>query len=343
MRNFKKALAATLGFLACLILLLGGIIWPYIHGQSYYYEDAAIRDGLAGTIDTLVSGASHGACAFDTYTLDEAGACSYNLSGPLMTMPARQALLYKELDRNPVKTVYIELSCNTLTRNRKLEGPEGDIYALPRMGNLVERVRFFFRYFREEEWLAVFADTMERGVEAWKALLHRTPPAIDPANKGFLPRDSQDLTLSQAEFAQIHGRTAVATEDLWDNKLPLYDMIRTCQSRGIEVVLVTTPVSDRMLAEYSNLEQTHQWYLFCANTHGCTYLDFNLYRQRDELFPDDTAFFDSYHLSTEGAQTFTRELTDLCARIRAGEDVSPLFYADYHEMDQAMSEQYGAP
>ena len=343
MRNFKKALAATMGFLVCLILFAGGIAWPYIHGQSFYYEDAAIRDELAGSLDTLVSGASHGACAFDTHALDAGGACSYNLSGPLMTMPARQALLYKELDRNPVKTVYIELSCNTLTRNRRTEGPEGDIYALPRMGNLFERVRFFFQTFRPEERLAVCADTLDRGLDAWKALLHGTEPAIDPANKGFLPRDSQDLSLTAAEFAQIHGRTAVSEQDLWDNKLPLYDMIRTCQSRDIEVILVTTPVSDRMLAEYSNLEQSHQWYLFCANTYGCSYLDFNLYKQRDKLFPDETAFFDAYHLSTEGAQTFTRELTDLCDRIRAGEDVSDLFYANYHEMDQAMSEQYGAP
>ncbi len=343
MRSFKKALAATLGFLACVVLIAGGIVWPYIHGQSFYYEDAAIRDNLAGTVDTLVSGASHGACAFDTHVLDAAGASSYNLSGPLMTMPARQTLLYKELDRNPVKTVFIELSCNSLTRDRETEGPEGDIYALPRMGNFIERMRFFFRSFRPEEMLGVCADTLERGRDAWKALLRGTPPAMDPADKGFLPRDSHDQSIRPQEFAQIHNRTAVSEQDLWDNKLPLYDMIDTCQSRGIEVILVTTPMPDRMLAEYSNLNRTYHWHLFCAQSHDCVFLDFNLYKRRDELFPDETAFFDSYHLSTEGASTFTRELTELCEKIRAGEDVSDLFYQNYDEMDQAMSEQYGAP
>ena len=344
MRNFKKALAAALGFLLCVVLIFGTIVWPYFHGQSFYYEDAQVRDDLAGSLDLLISGASHGACAFDTHTLDaELGVNSYNLSGPLMTMPARKTLLCKELDRNPVKTVIIELSCNALTRDRKAEGPEGDIYALPRMGGFSERARFFFGSFPPEEWLGVGADTLDRGLQAWKARLRGDPPAMDPADKGFLPRDSWDMSMTDREFAEIHGTTAMVTRDRWDNKVPLYDMIQICKDRGIEVILVTAPMSDRMLAQFSGLELSHQWFVFCAETYGCPYLDFNLYRDRDDLFPDETAFFDSYHLSTEGARTFTRELTGLLEKVRAGQDVSALFFDNYDQMDEAMRARYSAP
>ena len=344
MRNFRRAMAATLGFVLCLALLAGIIVWPYFHGQTYYYEDAKVRDGLAGTLDTLISGASHGACAFDSRVLDEAlGVRSYNLSGPLMTMQARRTLLEKELDRNPVKTVFIELSCNALTRSRAKEGYEGELYALARMGSLRERISYFFQAFEEEEYLAVWADSLQRGFDAWSAVLHRAPPAIDPANKGFLPRDPQDLTMDAREFAQLHNSITIEQNATWDNKIPLLEMVELCQSRGIEVIFVTTPMSDRLLAQFSNLETSHQWYLYYAQTYGCPYLDFNLLRDRDALFPDDTAFYDLYHLSEQGAETFTRELAALCERIRAGEDVSGLFYEDYAAMDAAMCEAYGMP
>ena len=42
----------------------------------------------------------------------------------------------------------------------------------------------------------------------------------------------------------------------------------------------------------------------------------------DALFPDDMAFYDLYHLSEQGAETFTRELAKLYEKRRAGEDVS---------------------
>ena len=343
MRNFKKAMAATLGFILCLALMAGIVVWPYFHGETFYYEDARVRDGLAGTLDTLISGASHGACAFNARVLDDAlGVSSYNLSGPLMTMKARKALLEKELDRNPVKTVFIELSCNALTRNRAKEGPEGELYALARMGGFRDRTRYFFQAFKEEEYLGVWSDTLHRGFDAWGSVLHRAPPVFDPADKGYLPRDPQDMSMDGETFSELYNSIAIEEEAFWDNKIPLMDMVKLCQSRGIEVIFVTTPMTDRLLAQFSNLEQSHQWYLFYAQTYGVPYWDFNLYRDRDALFPDDTAFYDLYHLSEQGAETFTRELAELCEKTHAGEDVSGLFYENYHDLDDALCAAYGA-
>ena len=344
MRNFRKAMAATLGFVLCLALIAGIIVWPYFHGETFYYEDAGVRDELAGSIDTLVSGASHGACAFHSRVLDEAlGVCSYNLSGPLMTMQARKTLLEKELDRNPVKTVFIELSCNALTRSRAKEGYEGELYALARMGSFRERVGYFFRAFEEEDYLGVWADTLQRGFDAWKSVLRKAPPVFDPADKGFLPRDPQDLRMDAQTFSGLHNTVAIDQEAFWDNKIPLMEMVELCQSRGVEVIFVTTPMSDRLLAQFTNLEEPRQWYLFYSQTYGCPYWDFNLYRDRDALFPDDTAFYDLYHLSEQGAETFTRELAAVYQKYRAGQDVSGLFYENYAALDAAMTEAYGMP
>ncbi len=343
MRSFRKALFAALGFFLCVALIAEGIVWPYFHGQFYYYEDAEVRDELAGSVDCLISGASHAYSAFDPRVLDEElGTNSYNLSGALMTMCARDTLLRKELDRNPVKTVFIELSCNTLTRNREQEGPEGDIYALSRMGSLWDRCTFFFRAFYPDEYLEVCANTLDHGFDSWYDLRHGVPPTVDASCKGFRSLEHTDLSMTPEEFSALHHTTAMS-EAIWqENKEYFQDMVETCQERGIEVVFVTTPLSDRMIAEYHNLEAAHQWYLDYAQKYHCTYLDFNLYRQREELFPSDTAFYDTYHLGSQGAVTFTRELSKLYKRIQAGEDVSSLFYADYDALDDAMCKAYGA-
>ncbi len=343
MRNFKKAIFSAIGFLACVIVPVLVIVWPYFTGSLYYYEDAQVRDDLAGSIDFLISGASHGSCAFDPKALDEElGVQSYNLSGPLMGMQAREALLQKELARNPVDTVIVELSCNTLTRDRREEGIEGDLYALPRMGSFSEGAAYFQAAFAPEEYLSVLADTLQRGLQCWKDQLSGKASAVDPADKGFLERESVDLSMTGQEFAQLHNTVALDAEARWDNKEYLWSMVEQCQAQGIEVLFVTTPLSDRLLAQYSNLEESHQWSLYYAQQYGCAYLDFNLYRQRDALFPDDTAFYDLYHLSGSGAEIFSREVAELYQRMKAGEDVSALFYESYAEMDAAMAEAYGA-
>lgn len=343
MHNFKKALLATLGFLACVLLAAAVIVWPYFTGEYYYYEDAQVREELAGSLNVIVSGASHGYCAFDPSVLDEElGVNSYNLSGSLMTMCSRAALLRKELARNPVDTVLIELSLNTLTRDRVDEGPEGDIYALPRMGSLANGIGFFFEAFAPEEYLSVCADTLDRGLDSWSDLLHNEPSKVPSEDKGFLRRDAQDLSMTPEEFDQFHHMYALPEDALWENKEYLLEMVELCQTQGVEVIFITTPISDQMLAQYSNLELPYQWYQFYAQQYGCQFLDFNLYRQRDALFPDETAFYDKAHLSASGAEIFSRELADLYLRIQNGEDISSLFYESYEEVDAALCEAYRA-
>lgn len=344
MRNFKKAVFAVLGFALCLILFAAIIVTPYFRGQYYNYEDAQVRDALAGSVDLLVSGASHGMCAVVPEMLDEElGVTSYNLSGPLVTMNGRKVLLHEELERNPVKTVFLELSFNTLTRSRAAEGTEGEIYMLARMSGPFRKLRFFFSAFEDGEYLSVCADTMDRGFHAWSELLRGEPTQVDAAGRGFLARDPVDLSMTSEEFAALHHSDAMYEDIYWTNKHALFDIIEECRDRGIEVVFITTPLADRKLASYDNLELSHQWYLFYAQEYGVPYLDFNLYRQRDELFPDDTCFYDDTHLSAEGAETFTRELAKVYRAMKAGEDVSDLFYSDYYELDEAMVQAYSTP
>ena len=111
MRNFRRALCSVLAVLVCFSLITAVIVFPYYAWGTYPYQDAKARKDMAGQFDLLVSSASQGLRAIDPRALDDALGCtSYDLGAPLQTMYGRYLFLKEELDRNPVKTVILELS-----------------------------------------------------------------------------------------------------------------------------------------------------------------------------------------------------------------------------------------
>ena len=119
MKNFKKACKTTVLFLLILVILSASVMGLFFQSESYFYQDYRERDELAGTLDTLILGSSHGLRAFVPEIMDKKlGVNSYNLAGSLMTMQGKYEMLRTEADRNPVKTVILEMAASSLTRNR---------------------------------------------------------------------------------------------------------------------------------------------------------------------------------------------------------------------------------
>ena len=110
MHSSKKVFLRTLAVLLVVLGLSVLIILPYMESQ-----ERKTRKDLAGTVDYLVVGASHAQLGFVPSVLDqELGVNSYNLSSLLMPVTGRYFLLEKEIKRNPVKTVVLEVSYDTL-------------------------------------------------------------------------------------------------------------------------------------------------------------------------------------------------------------------------------------
>ena len=90
MHNFRKVLLSFICVLLVFALVSVAVIGPFLNSEHGYYQDHKLRQQLAGSLDCLVVGASHGLGAFDTQVLDrELDCCSYNLSAGMMTMNAR--------------------------------------------------------------------------------------------------------------------------------------------------------------------------------------------------------------------------------------------------------------
>lgn len=333
MRNSKvKALLVTLALVLCVCLLLSAFCEAYFQYPAYYYEDAKVRKDLAGSLDTLIIGSSHAFRAFDPTVLDETlGTHSYNLSGALLTMEGRYLLLEKELERNPVRTVVIELSYNALLRDRDYEGPEGDIYLLGRLDSLPERIGAFFKLIRPSEYAEVFHDTLTRSRTAWGMLLKGQIGAPQMEEKrGFIPLQSTDLTLPYYDTFESYFDEFIYPDFRPDREKLLRDCVALCREKGARVIFAVTPLSDGPLIRYYDLGQIYEYYVALAEELDVPLYDFNLIRTRED-YPPATAFFDELHLSGSGAETFSRSFADVLARADAGEDISPLFFETYEQ------------
>ncbi len=310
--------------------MLHGITAPYFYGNNYSYQDREVRASLSGELDTLILGSSQSLRGIMPSVLDEKlGVSSYNLASPLMTTHGRLMLLKKELERNPVKNVIIELSYNAMTLERSVLF-EGDLYMLGRLDTAFERLSFFSDAFKSGEYRKVFSDALVRSETAWKNKLDgKTSRPFQYETHGYNPIGSNDQSVEdvQSILDTKKHETVFNESDLANIK----EIIELCRENELNVAVIVTPNSERMLLEYSNFQDVSSQYAALAERYGCDYYDFNLDKLRTNLYSDATDFFDISHLSSSGAPVFTARLAEILSIAETGGDVSAQFFNNYSE------------
>ena len=108
-------------------------------------------------------------------------------------------------------------------------------------------------------------------------------------------------------------------------------MVELCNEKQIPVALMTTPASSANIYGIENYQACADYTQSLADELGCPYLNFNLLKDRDELFPD-TLYWDTRHMNGEGSVAFAPVLADIASKTFRGEDTSDLFYENLEEM-----------
>ena len=338
MNNFKSAIRTCIIFLIVLTILSAAIMSAFFAGENYYYQDSRERAELSGTLDFFVCGASHAMRGFRPDILDqELDVNSYNLSCSRQTMQGRYELLNLELNRNPAKTVVLELSYDSMTRNRDEEGPEGDMYMLGKLGGFIPRIKYFFSAIRPKEYGRMYYNYIDNGVNCIKKIIHGTwTDKNTKLEKGYAAYKRDDDELNQ-DLKKIYHTRSFEETVYEPNVEYLNKIIALCKEKNVQLILVTTPLSKVTVCRYDNLDTFREWYENIANENGLQYYDFNLIMDKEEKLPDSSAFSDKFHLGNKGAGTFTKMFTDVLNKEAAGEDTSALFYDSYSELESHMT------
>lgn len=329
MHNFKKIILHTVLLIFFVIIILICSTLPYFWGESYYYQDYKVRTSLSGKLDTLVIGSSHALRSIKPTVLNEKlNTKAYNLSSPLMSMYGRYVMLEKEINRNPIKTVYLEISYNALTLDRKTLGLEGDLYVLGRFDNVFERINFFTNAFTPDEYKKVLSDVIVRSKNS--LFTHNTIKQYETF--GYLPMPSNNQLLSDETKEKIKNTKLLDTK-IKEESLNYFDkIIKLCKRNNIRVILVVTPVTEKMILEYNNLDDIFSQYIDLAKEYNCEYYDFNLDKNRVKLYSEETSFYDDTHMSDSGAEVFSNRLTEIIKKVDKKKDITNEFYNSYSEV-----------
>lgn len=333
MQNFKKSLKSSIVFIVCLLLVFSFIVFPCFQNGSDY-NDTAARQKLSGEINYIFSGASHALAAFKPDVVDEKlNVCSWNLSTSSASLNGRKTLLEKELSRNKVDTVIIDISFDTLLRSQKNENATGEPMIICKLDNSIER----FRYLIENvslfngDYENVTSILLRYGLKAWVAKLSGKFGTLQK-NKGFMPDPSVDVSLSKDSITSAHKINKLQTDYLPENIEALNQTIELCKSYGANVILAVVPISEARIWKYTGWDKFLEEIKKISDQNNCVFLDFNLIRNRFEVFDDKCSFNNETHLSETGAEAFSEVFSAIILKMNNGEDISNLFYSSYDDM-----------
>lgn len=334
MKTFKKTLISVICFILLLTLFSSLLIIPYLNSESYYYQDKYLRADLAGELDYLVVGASHCLTAIDPRVMDEILGCnSYNMSNVVMTLYGKEYLLTKELCRNPIDTVVIEVTFQTLLRDQSSEYAAADQVTMARLDSFAERAEYLTNYVKFDDWLNIYSRDLRGGLFYWREYLFGSSTHnVDYEKKGYYALPPRDLTLAKESALSDYNQYSISTEYLQDNIDQLVSLINLCKQKDVEVILAVVPISDRFIWNYDGWDEFYNWMKAFCDEHGCAFYDFNLLKNRYELFSDADSFSNDLHMSDIGAQSFTPVFSNVLAMAANGDEVSSLFFPSYEDM-----------
>lgn len=337
MRSFKRIIKTVGIFLLAVCLLSALFIGCYLEGENFHYQDGHERDAISGEVTFLVCGASYTLFGIRPDVLNTyLGVNSYSLAGTLLTLRGRYTLLEQELARNPkVHTVLLEVSPDTLIRDRAEEGPKGDLPMLGRLNTASARWDYFRAAFAPEEWPEVYYDTVSKGLESALRLVtgsYETENRIMAA--GYYENHNPDKYIPN-NYTHLYKAQSLPETPIAENVEWLEKLVALCKQHGCSVYLITVPQSKYYNCVYSNLDFYEQWFMSFAFKHDIEYYNFNLAKDKLELLPDETCFYDETHLNAHGGEVFTKMLAGVVSQLWQGINIRPYFFWTYEELSWA--------
>ena len=338
MHNFKKALIASCSFLLCFALMFSVVVFPAFANDSLY-NDSSKRQELAGEIDFLFSGASHALGGFIPEIIDSKLGCySYNLSSYACSFEGRLWLLEKELKRNPVSTYVLEISHDTI-RDYSNDRSTGEPMTILKLDSFSERLEYMSKYVPLTDFDKVSSVILRYGLNAWKAKIFGQTN-IPQSNKGYIPNPCIDMGTTSNSIAKQLNTRELEADFNQETLAKIEALLALCNEYNCEVIVVMVPVSDQLIMEISNCDEFYSALSDYCETQNLELYDFNLLKNRSDLFSDTSSFYDSSHIAHEGAVPFSEAFADVMLMRSAGEDTASMFYSSYAELKSHIVSRY---
>lgn len=333
MRSFKSALIKIIAFVVIFSVLCTPSAYFYF---KYGSNNNNIKPELAaqeGKIDFLFCGASQFVWGFIPNVMDELYSVnSFNIASGLLSMEGRYTIIKDVVEKNPVKTLVLDLSYNSLERSDQTDTIEGSILLAERL-DFADGMKYIVKNISLSDASAYIGYALRTGTYTLVSkLLNRSNGVTDPlAGKGYWGAHTATSMVGNV-YWESGSYPEYRNYNTDDKTMEYLDKIMDyCESKNITVYFVTTPYPTRVIswADREGLLDVHK---SIAKKYNCVLYDMNLYKDKNDLFFDETSYYDVEHLSTEGAITCTELLAELLANNDKGVMNSDKFYNSYYDL-----------
>lgn len=334
MRSFRKIIFRAALLAAFVALFDKTVRFCYESWTSATAISKEERTALKGTLDTVYCGTSLVFHAFNPAKLDEdLGTSSFCLGTGGQPVKGTYYLLRETADENPIRRVYMALSISTLkdelTDTAYLSASEN-------FRTLRWKLRYLLSVGRENVTRAglLYSTRLENYFKfdaVFRNVAHKLTSDELPdyyAGRGF--RQYTDI------YQPTHGLDN-PDGDRWDPELGeaqaqeesveyLKKIGEFCREQGIELTFVFMPLTQNYINSAGDLDALDSLYRDIAEEAGATYYNFNLYKERQEVFTNDK-FKDWKHLNLDGSEAFC----DLLEELLQSDDPEAYFYDSMEE------------
>jgi hypothetical protein len=240
-------------------------------------------------VDVLFIGSSHAYRGFDTRLFSKAGISSFNLGSSSQAPVQSCVLLQQYLDRVNPKTIVFEVSPLTFSSDGLessldiISNSKMDLYSIGMLFQ-VNHIKLYNTFL----------------YSAVQQLLHRNTDFVQDKtigkdtyiSGGYVQRDENEFRFRKPKDKSIKTEQMTAFKKI----------VRLINSKGIGLVLVQTPLTQKEYNSYSENKSFDE----IMSVHS-TYFNFN------ELITlnDSVHFYDPNHLNQNGVNVFNKKLIEL--------------------------------
>ena len=341
MQNFKRILKNTLifsAFVVAISLFLGFQYYRSGYGKYYVFDEIHNQQN---SYDTIICGASQGAIGIVPQVLDEElGINCFNAStqgGPLIS---RLDLCKEMIELNPVKTVILDMSETALAGYNKNSKTENIL--ISHRISWEDKIPFLLRNISVKYWFDTWNEIITYGTyeTAYQRITFVSTgslpsPIYIPENylgKGYYLGYDGKPDFDASEHIKNYQSKTMEFEIDRECIEKLNVFFDLCDSKGIEVIVVSLPSMNTYLDQFTDIDKVLPIYKELCKDRGYRYLNFNLHKQKDEYIPDNSCFYDAVHLSTDGGYKFSYMLADTIKKLNGSVDVEELFYNSYSDV-----------
>lgn len=317
MKNKRIVMPIKILVLILCVVLVNKIIVFCTYERSEFAGTVEQIYGMNDNIDVLLLGSSHADVSFDEKLLSELWNKNvFNAGTPVQKPDVSYYILKEALKTNDIEKVYLDMFYYMYRDN-----PESRTNA-------------------QLEFVYIVSDEMKWSLDKVKFLLDACP--TEGLINGFVKgsRDATNImdleTFERIIKAKRHTKLpeaantddvisereysiCVRTEEDYQLKKDnisdysykyLEKMVKLCREENIELVLVTTPMTDYQLSIIGNYDDYISDVREFADKMDVYYRDYNLCKH-ETLNVDEGCFSDIHHLNSKGTKLFTETFVQL--------------------------------